>query len=71
MLKEYCILTDDASSLLKISFDNLGLSGRGYDRLLKVARTVADLDGKEKIDFDHLALAIKFRSLDLKYWLNI
>ena len=71
MLKEYCILTDDASSLLKISFDNLGLSGRGYDRLLKVARTVADLDGKEKIDFDHLALAIKFRSLDQKYWLNI
>lgn len=71
MLKEYCILTEDASSLLKISFDNLGLSGRGYDRLLKVARTVADLDGKEKIDFDHLALAIKFRSLDQKYWLNI
>lgn len=70
MLHETCQMTDDASRLLKMAFDRLNLSGRAYDRIMKVARTVADLDGSEKIDSPHISEAVQYRSLDRNYWNN-
>lgn len=68
MTRKFCILTDGASAILKKSFDMLGLSARAYDRILRVARTIADLDGAELIDIKHISEALQYRSLDRKFW---
>ena len=61
-------MTDDATDMLSKVFDKLGLSARAYDKILKVARTVADMDKSEIIEKKHIALAVQYRSLDRKYW---
>ena len=67
-LRKYCTPTEEGSNLMKEAFESLGLSARGHDRVLRVARTIADLDGMIEINEDHIAEAIMYRSLDRKYW---
>ncbi len=68
MIHRYCQPTAEASELMREAFESLGLSARGHDRVLRVARTVADLDASEEILPEHIAEAIMYRSLDRKYW---
>ena len=64
----YCKIDEAGSHLLKTAMDKMGLSARAYDRILKVARTIADLESKEKIEAAHIAEAIQYRSLDRTNW---
>lgn len=68
MIEKYCILTDDAKELLKQSFGLLKLSARAYSRILKVSRTIADMEQSVDITKNHIAEAVMYRSLDRKYW---
>ncbi len=67
-LREICRIEKAGQDLLKTAMDRLGLSARAYDRILKVSRTIADLDGSPNIETNHLAEAIQYRSLDREGW---
>ncbi len=68
LFREYCDIDTDCQNLMKAAMDRLGLSARAYDRILKVARTIADLAGDERINVTHLSEAINYRSLDRDSW---
>jgi len=67
-IREHCSLDSAGDMILKRAFDSMGMSARGYDRILRVARTIADLEGSEIIGAAHVAEAVQLRSLDRKYW---
>lgn len=66
--RQFCKLDEKSKSVLERSFEALGLSARAYDKILRVARTIADLDKSESIELEHLTEAIQYRSLDRKFW---
>ena len=68
MTREFCVASEAAMKMLQMSFDKLGLSARAYDKILRVARTIADLEASEIIEVSHIAEAIQYRSLDRKFW---
>lgn len=69
-IREYCALNDASGALLKNAMERLNLSARAYDRILKVARTIADLDNAPEISGNHISEAIQYRSLDREGWLG-
>lgn len=68
-IKEFCKIDSASEDLMKMAITKLGLSARAYDRILKVGRTIADLDGIEKISPAHISEAIQYRSLDRTSWM--
>ena len=70
MINEICVISDNANMMLKNAMERLGLSGRAYLKILQVARTIADLEASDKILEEHIAEAIRFRSLDRINWGN-
>ncbi|MGI6255020.1 MAG: YifB family Mg chelatase-like AAA ATPase [Acutalibacter sp.] len=69
-LQEMCQTTREAQKLLQQAFETMGFSARTYSRVLKVSRTIADLDHSEKITVDHVTEAVQYRTLDRKYWMD-
>ncbi len=68
MTRQFCVLSDEADELLSASYDAIGMSPRAHDKILRISRTIADLDGSEAIELQHVAEAIQYRSLDRKLW---
>ncbi len=70
LIKKYCKLGSSQKGLMKEAFNKMGLSARAHNRIIKLSRTIADLEEKETIDVSHLAEAIQYRNLDKKFWNN-
>ena len=68
-IRKFCALDDECEQLLEKAMIRQGLSARAHDRILKVARTIADLDASQDIQSTHLSEAINYRSLDRNYWM--
>ncbi|MEZ4840067.1 MAG: ATP-binding protein [Flavobacteriaceae bacterium] len=68
-IRTFCVLNDASKQLLKTAMESLNLSARAYDRILKVARTIADLDNSKNVTSEHISEAIQYRSLDREGWL--
>ena len=66
LIKNYCSTNEESRNLLGLAIDKLGMSARAYDKILKVARTIADLEGSSSIETPHISEAIQYRSLDRK-----
>lgn len=69
-IRTFCKLSEESKTLLKTAMEKLTLSARAYDRILKVSRTIADLNNSENISPNHIAEAIQYRSLDREGWLG-
>jgi magnesium chelatase family protein len=67
-IRKFCVAKEDVKDLLRTAINQLNLSARAYDRILKVARTIADLEGVEDLTLAHVAEAVQYRSLDRKLW---
>jgi magnesium chelatase family protein len=68
LIRKHCAISDDGEKMLETAITRLGLSARAHDRILKVARTIADLDESASLETRHLAEAIQYRTLDRTYW---
>jgi magnesium chelatase family protein len=68
LIRKYCVIDANSKALLENAITRLGLSARAYDRILKVSRTLADLEGKVGIEPDNVSEAIQYRTLDRNFW---
>jgi magnesium chelatase family protein len=68
LLRKHCVLDSASHALLQNAIDKMGYSARVFDRILKVARTIADLEGLSEVNSEHISEAIQYRTLDRKYW---